>query len=454
MENLTITSVEALAALSASAASAASAQNALAKTATALRTALKNAIAGFDELHILTQQSAASSSAGKKTSAATGKKNTVGKGTGTTLPDRSTLPEEHWARLTENAQGYTEAVTALPALAQTVSEAVQAAFAPLTAALAHIWDGLVSGFAAAWAAAGPGVLGGVAAVADGIGTLLGGMYSNVLAPLISSVAGGLTWLWDSHLSTLWANLTGMLGSVSTALLALWSEWLLPLVTNIAGVAAPLITAAISTVCNVLGSVLGVAADVIGGIMGVVSGLIDFITGVFTADWTKAWDGVCRVFINAWNAVLGVLKGIVNVIIDLINGTLRGICGAVNGVIGAVNTLHFTVPKWVPGIGGADFGIHLGSVSTPQIPKLANGAVIPPNAEFLAVLGDQKSGRNLEAPESLLRKIVREESGQAALDITLDTPVQVRLDGDVLYAAMETVRVHRGAEIGGAFANAV
>lgn len=46
----------------------------------------------------------------------------------------------------------------------------------------------------------------------------------------------------------------------------------------------------------------------------------------------------------------------------------------------------------------------------NIPYLATGAVIPPNAPFYAVLGDQKHGTNLETPESLLRQIVREESG--------------------------------------------
>ena len=45
-----------------------------------------------------------------------------------------------------------------------------------------------------------------------------------------------------------------------------------------------------------------------------------------------------------------------------------------------------------------------------MPRLAQGAVIPANREFLAVLGDQKNGRNLELPENLLRQIVREESG--------------------------------------------
>lgn len=42
--------------------------------------------------------------------------------------------------------------------------------------------------------------------------------------------------------------------------------------------------------------------------------------------------------------------------------------------------------------------------------MATGGVIPPNREFLALYGDQRSGNNIEAPESLLRKIVREEGG--------------------------------------------
>ena len=55
------------------------------------------------------------------------------------------------------------------------------------------------------------------------------------------------------------------------------------------------------------------------------------------------------------------------------------------------------------------------VTPPKIPYLAQGAVIPPNREFLAVLGDQKHGTNLEAPEALIRKIVREESGGGGAD---------------------------------------
>ncbi len=52
---------------------------------------------------------------------------------------------------------------------------------------------------------------------------------------------------------------------------------------------------------------------------------------------------------------------------------------------------------------------LGSLgSLGAIPGLASGAVIPPNREFTAVLGDQTSGRNIETPERLLRQIMRQE----------------------------------------------
>lgn len=51
---------------------------------------------------------------------------------------------------------------------------------------------------------------------------------------------------------------------------------------------------------------------------------------------------------------------------------------------------------------------LPTARTANIPYLASGAVIPPNAPFAAVLGDQRNGTNLEAPEGLIRDIFREE----------------------------------------------
>ena len=107
---------------------------------------------------------------------------------------------------------------------------------------------------------------------------------------------------------------------------------------------------------------------------------------------------------------------------------------------------------MPKIGGSRFGFNLSPINAPQIPYLAKGAVIPPNAEFLAVLGDQKNGRNLEAPEALLRQIVREESGGTAR-FEAEQPIELSLDGEVFYRAMTRIGANRGARIGGAFAEA-
>ena len=90
-----------------------------------------------------------------------------------------------------------------------------------------------------------------------------------------------------------------------------------------------------------------------------------------------------------------------------NGLISGFESAINGIIGmfekminwivnGLNKISFDIPNW---LGGGSFGINIPNVSFGRvsIPRLAQGAVIPPNKEFLAVLGDQKQGVNIEAP---------------------------------------------------------
>ncbi|CBL23888.1 hypothetical protein [Blautia obeum] len=102
----------------------------------------------------------------------------------------------------------------------------------------------------------------------------------------------------------------------------------------------------------------------------------------------------------------------------ITRTLNNVVGKVNSTIGNINSSlsgierAFSFSYDVTGpTGNRRWGYY--NMSLPRvntIPYLAKGAVIPPRSEFLAVLGDQKQGNNIEAPEALLRKIVREETG--------------------------------------------
>lgn len=81
-----------------------------------------------------------------------------------------------------------------------------------------------------------------------------------------------------------------------------------------------------------------------------------------------------------------------------------------------------------------------------IPYLASGAVIPPNAPFMAVLGDQRNGANLEAPEDLLRKIVREEIGE--INITTEVNFEGTLAQFVraLYPEIKSEAQRRGTSL--------
>ena len=139
-----------------------------------------------------------------------------------------------------------------------------------------------------------------------------------------------------------------------------------------------------------------------------------IKGVWVAASGWFQDTVITPIENAFNTVAEAIKGVINGILGGVNWMIEKVEGGVNGIIGMINSIGFDIPAVVIAgqtiFEGASIRPNVSEVSFPRIPLLATGAVIPPNAQFAAVLGDQRYGRNLEAPESLIRQIVREESG--------------------------------------------
>lgn len=126
------------------------------------------------------------------------------------------------------------------------------------------------------------------------------------------------------------------------------------------------------------------------------------------------DAIVDKFTSARDTVVRAFEGIRDTIKDILNkviGIANSAIGTVNSAIGGIESA-FTFGPWkIPTpFGSRTIGFTANFPRVPTIPYLASGAVIPPRSEFLAVLGDQKNGRNLEAPEDLLRQIVREETG--------------------------------------------
>lgn len=134
--------------------------------------------------------------------------------------------------------------------------------------------------------------------------------------------------------------------------------------------------------------------------------------ILLTEWfdTNFGNSIERIFSNTLESIGGkfesifgevkiFVKNVINEIIDYINGMIDGIIGGINTILEAANTIG--------GIFGGEGFSASSLISAPQIPHLATGAVIPPNSNFVAMLGDQRSGKNIEAPADLIRQMVAE-----------------------------------------------
>lgn len=134
---------------------------------------------------------------------------------------------------------------------------------------------------------------------------------------------------------------------------------------------------------------------------------------FQGKFRDAWQKVKDVFSTGGRIWSGIKEGIENTFRTVVNAIIRGMntiiavpFNRINYMLNTIRNAHFLGISPFQNMWGVN------PLPVPQIPMLARGAVIPANRQFLAVLGDQRNGNNLEAPESLLRQIVREEAGSA------------------------------------------
>lgn len=132
------------------------------------------------------------------------------------------------------------------------------------------------------------------------------------------------------------------------------------------------------------------------------------------------------FVGAFNGIVELIKTPINAIIGFVNSMIQGVVDGINGAIGALNHLSFSLPDWM---GGAYFGLNIPYITEyPYIQPLARGGVIPPNSPFLAMMGDQKHGTNIEAPLDTIKQALSEVMGSGNQQIR----VTINLDGRVVF----------------------
>lgn len=180
-----------------------------------------------------------------------------------------------------------------------------------------------------------------------------------------------------------------------------------------------------------------ASDIIGNILGVFEGVITFLSGVFTGNWEKAWNGLKDIVGNAFGALAGLVKTPINAVISI-----------VNGAIDKINSIHFTVPEWVPGIGGKGWE----GLNIPAIPTLATGTDnwkggIVQISEQGGEIVDLPSGTRVYPHDESVRKA--RQDGMKRLSVTiakLADQIIVREEADIDKIADAIVRKIEDAEL--------
>lgn len=278
-----------------------------------------------------------------------------------------------------------------------------------------------------------GIMGGIKAIATAIGT--GGIFAIAVGAAIAigvllyknwdKICAAATKLKDwvvektrelsesatRTLSNLKEKIANVWNIIKTSTSTTWNaikKTLSGLWNSLKSTASTVFNAIKTKVVGVWDSVKNKTSKTWENVATFVSNKVEAIKNAITNKFNAARDAVR----SAFEGIVDFIKAPINQAISIVNNAVGMINNAIGGIESAFSFGPWTVPT---PFGSKTIGFHATFPRIGTIPYLASGAVIPPRSEFLAVLGDQKKGNNLEAPESLLRQIVREESGKGQGD---------------------------------------
>lgn len=261
--------------------------------------------------------------------------------------------------------------------------------------LSGIIDFLVGVFTGDWELAWQGIK----EIANGIWNLIKDIITGAWDAIKTVTKGALN-IIKSVINVAWNAIKAATSTVWNAI----KKSLSNLWNSLKSTASTVFNAIKTKVASVWDSVKNKTSQVWENVTTFVSNKVEAIKNAIINKFNAARDAVR----SAFEGIVNFIKAPINQAISIVNNAVGMINNAIGGIESAFSFGPWTVPT---PFGSRTIGFHATFPRIGTIPYLASGAVIPPRSEFLAVLGDQKKGNNLETPESLLRQIVREESGK-------------------------------------------
>lgn len=192
--------------------------------------------------------------------------------------------------------------------------------------------------------------------------------------------------------------------------------------------------------DVFSKVVELVGKAIGRLIDIFYNLSEFIAGFLSQDWQRAWDGMKNVVNEAASLITDIVYGLRDIIGRIIDGIIQAIYDVLamidrwfgGGTSSGGTNAKTSVPDALAYSAIATSMQGTVALSTMEIPALAHGAVLPPNAPFLAMVGDQKHGTNIEAPletieQALVNALIR-------TGVTSGGDIQINFTGDLAQLA--------------------
>lgn len=243
-----------------------------------------------------------------------------------------------------------------------------------------------------------------------------------LKPMLEEWGKKFKELWEEHLKP-------CIDSLMELLKALWENVLLPIVGWIVDTLLPVLLPIINEIFNTSLELIGWMFDAIGGLADIISDCVELVVDLLKGDWSGAWEKAKSIVETVWNGITGTVERAVNKITEWIENLLS----LFNKADGKSFSMGSGVSNYVyssSSISPYTANPAFAALSTTPIPRLATGAVIPANKEFLAVLGDQKHGTNVEAPLDTIR--------QASEEAVLNVLSRLGLNGNIGNSNPQTI----------------
>lgn len=244
-----------------------------------------------------------------------------------------------------------------------------------------------------------------------IGEDIVGWWNETIVPFFSSIGEWFdTWVVQP-IKTFLQDIFNFVGTI-------WNG-ISTTISAVLNVILTAITTVLNTIKTIWNTVWGVIKTVVStiwdGIKTTISTVINVVKTVITVAlnaiktvWNTIWTSLKTTVVSVFNGIKSVIKGVINGILGFVESMVNGIINGINKMIDALNSLKFSIPSWVPSIGGKSFGFNLGKVPSVKLPRLAEGAVFRGGNPYAAIVNDQPKGQtNIEAPLNTIKQAVSE-----------------------------------------------